>query len=82
MFSRFYTDRTQQQQAFGSHSGLGLTICRQIVQAHKGSIRAENRRSEPDEKVLGARFIVDVPRVTRGGAPTRPRKRRGEGARA
>ena len=72
VFERFYTDRTQQAQAFGSHSGLGLTICRQIVHAHKGRIRAENRRSGGG--VLGARFVITLPRVTRGGGPSRPSK--------
>jgi len=81
VFDRFYTDRTQQQQAFGNNSGLGLTICRQIVEAHKGNIYAENRRSGPDGKVLGARFVVEVPRVTQGGAPSRPKRKRGEKSR-
>ena len=77
VFERFYTDRTEQKQAFGSHSGLGLTICRQIVEAHKGTIRAENRTGG-NGKVLGARFVVELPRVTEGGAPSRPsRKERG-----
>ncbi len=36
--------------------GLGLTICRAIVQAHGGTIRAENRAYG------GARFIFSLPR--------------------
>ena len=74
VFERFYTDRAQQALDFGSHSGLGLTICRQIVQAHRGTIRAENRLS-PEGLVIGARFVVELPRVTRGGAPNKPSAR-------
>ncbi len=60
IFERFYTERPKGAQ-FGSHSGLGLAICRQIVTAHKGDIRAENIAT--DGNVDGARFIVRVPRV-------------------
>jgi two-component system sensor histidine kinase ChvG len=42
IFQRFYTDRPEGEH-FGDHSGLGLSISRQIMDAHKGSIRAENR---------------------------------------
>jgi len=75
VFSRFYTDRTAQSpiadlDSFGSHSGLGLTICRQIVTAHKGTIHAENRR-DADGKIEGARFVIELPRATQGGAPSR-----------
>ncbi|MEM9600619.1 MAG: ATP-binding protein, partial [Pseudomonadota bacterium] len=59
----------------GSHSGLGLAICRQIVQAHKGRIWAENRTTD-DSTVAGARFIVELPRQTTGGAPDAPRRKR------
>lgn len=38
--------------------GLGLTICRAIVEAHGGRIRAENRRDG------GARFVFSLPRGT------------------
>ena len=58
IFERFYTERPKGAQ-FGSHSGLGLAICRQIVSAHKGTIRAENR--ENDGEVVGAIFIIDLP---------------------
>jgi two-component system sensor histidine kinase ChvG len=62
IFDRFYTDRPTQ--SFGQNSGLGLSISRQIVEAHGGRIRAENRvtadaGSEP--RVLGARFVIRLP---------------------
>ncbi len=61
IFERFYTDRPHQ--GFGQNSGLGLSISRQIVEAHGGRIWAENRTlDEADgEKVLGARLIFSLP---------------------
>lgn len=59
IFERFYTERPKGAQ-FGSHSGLGLAICRQIVTAHKGFVFAENRVDGED--VLGARFTINLPR--------------------
>ena len=59
IFERFYTARPRGQ-AFGGNSGLGLSIARQIVEAHGGRIRAENRLG-PDGAVLGARFTVTLP---------------------
>ena len=63
IFERFYTDRPHQ--GFGQNSGLGLSISRQIIDAHGGRIRAENRMgvaTGPDgPKVLGARFVVRLP---------------------
>jgi two-component system sensor histidine kinase ChvG len=61
VFERFYTQRPKGAQ-FGSHSGLGLAICRQIITAHKGRIFARNRVSEVDSSVQGAEFIVEVPK--------------------
>ena len=46
IFERFYTDRPHQ--GFGQNSGLGLSISRQIVEAHGGRIRAENRMGVVD----------------------------------
>ena len=59
IFQRFYTQRPQGQ-AFGANSGLGLSIARQIVEAHKGRIWAENR---PEG---GARFLVELPLAAEG----------------
>jgi len=60
IFERFYTDRPNQ--GFGQNSGLGLSISRQIVEAHRGRIRAMNRPDPADpERPLGARFVVWLP---------------------
>jgi two-component system, OmpR family, sensor histidine kinase ChvG len=63
VFERFYTDRPHQ--GFGQNSGLGLSISKQIVEAHGGSIWLENRPGPADEEgeetVAGARFIVRLP---------------------
>ncbi len=61
IFDRFYSERPAGER-FGQHSGLGLSICRQIVEALKGRIAAENVVS-PDGRVRGARFMVTLPRV-------------------
>lgn len=62
VFKRFYSERPVQQ--FGNHSGLGLAISKQIIEAHQGVIWAENIRAdgaEPDSPPLGARFVVGLP---------------------
>lgn len=58
VFDRFYTERPEGEK-FGTHSGLGLSISKQIVTAHRGRIHAEN--VERDGRVTGARFIVSLP---------------------
>jgi two-component system sensor histidine kinase ChvG len=61
IFDRFYSERPQGEK-FGQHSGLGLSISRQIVEALLGQISAENVRDGAG-KVLGARFIVRLPKA-------------------
>lgn len=61
VFDRFYSERPAGEE-FGQHSGLGLSISRQIVEGLKGSIAAENRRDDTG-LVLGARFVVRLPRA-------------------
>ncbi len=63
VFQRFYSERPDSED-FGQHSGLGLAISRQIVEAHGGRIWAENLRppeAEPDSPPQGARFQVALP---------------------
>ncbi len=63
IFERFYTERPEAQ-GFGNHSGLGLSISKQVIQAHGGKIYAENVREPgdpPGASPRGARFIVELP---------------------
>ena len=59
IFERFYHDRPESEK-FGIHSGLGLSISRQIVETHGGEIRAENRPGG-DHRPAGARFLISLP---------------------
>lgn len=62
IFKRFYSERPPGQ--FGEHSGLGLAISKQIVEAHGGVIWAENihpTEADATSTPLGARFVVGLP---------------------
>jgi two-component system sensor histidine kinase ChvG len=63
IFERFYTDRPHQ--GFGQNSGLGLSISKQIIEAHGGRIWAENRAgpagADSEPTIAGARFVVRLP---------------------
>ncbi|MEZ5737350.1 MAG: stimulus-sensing domain-containing protein [Novosphingobium sp.] len=56
VFERFHSLRPVGED-FGSHSGLGLAIARTIVEAHDGTLTAQDRI---DGKP-GARLLIDLP---------------------
>ena len=62
VFARFYTDRPEQE-GFGKHSGLGLSISKQIIDAHGGKIWAEN--AEAEGEITGARVVIQLPELPR-----------------
>lgn len=62
VFERFYTDRPESED-FGQNSGLGLSISRQIIEAHAGQIDVKNVISEKDGSILGACFEICLPLV-------------------
>jgi two-component system sensor histidine kinase ChvG len=68
IFQRFYTDRPDGEH-FGDHSGLGLAISKQIVEAHHGTIEAHNRTDRS-----GAIFTVMLPRAAGERSAARARK--------
>ena len=59
VFQRFYTSRPRGA-AFGGNSGLGLSIARQIAEAHGGSLTAANR-TDADGAITGAIFTLVLP---------------------
>jgi two-component system, OmpR family, sensor histidine kinase ChvG len=62
VFQRFYTSRPKGA-AFGGNSGLGLSIARQIAEAHGGELHAENRK-DADGRVIGALFVLTLPEAS------------------
>jgi two-component system sensor histidine kinase ChvG len=73
IFDRFYTDRPEGY--FGKNSGLGLSISKQIVEAHRGRIWAENRYGSAvaqrggERPVEGAAFVVRIPALAEDWEP-------------
>jgi two-component system sensor histidine kinase ChvG len=61
IFERFYSERPRGER-FGQHSGLGLSISKQIIEGLRGRISAENRR-DAEGRVIGARFVVRLPKA-------------------
>lgn len=59
VFKRFYTSRPEEH--FGRNSGLGLSISRQIVDVHDGTIRAANKPGPAPGTQGGAIFTVRLP---------------------
>ena len=57
IFERFYSERPEGEH-FGEHSGLGLSICQQIIHAHAGIIETKNNEEG------GAKFIIILPKAT------------------
>ena len=62
IFDRFYTERPPGEK-YGTHSGLGLSISKQIVEAHRGMIWAENCKDASGART-GARFCIRLPAAT------------------
>lgn len=63
IFDRFYSERPAGEK-FGTHSGLGLAISKQIVQGLGGRIGAVNRRDVEEPDTPGARFVLTLPRLS------------------
>jgi len=60
IFNRFYrVDKARSRDEGGS--GLGLSICRQIAEAHKGTIEVQSKLS------VGTRFKIRIPLIPNDG---------------
>ncbi|MDA0238679.1 MAG: sensor N-terminal transmembrane domain-containing protein [Proteobacteria bacterium] len=80
IFERFYQERPADEK-FGTHSGLGLSISKQIVEAHGGKIWAENIVMD-DGTISGARFIIRLPQQEKSAAKKASEKKPGPAKRA
>jgi len=57
LFEKFYRVREHEGKASGT--GLGLTICKQIIQGHTGRIEVKSKMG------VGTSFTIHLPRVSR-----------------
>lgn len=64
IFERFYSERPKDEK-FGTHSGLGLSISKQIAEAHGGTLKAANR-TDAAGRIIGARFTLRLPAARQG----------------
>ncbi|MDR3440388.1 stimulus-sensing domain-containing protein [Telmatospirillum sp.] len=71
IFDRFYSERPKAEK-FGTHSGLGLSISKQIAEAHGGTLTASNRTA-PDGTIKGACFTLRLP-AANSGSPATPQR--------
>jgi two-component system sensor histidine kinase ChvG len=62
VFERFYTDRPASED-FGQNSGLGLSISRQIIEAHGGTLSVKNVISPKTNEISGACFVICLPLI-------------------
>ena len=62
IFERFFTERLKKEE-FGQHSGLGLSIVKQIIDAHSGEIKVENRFGL-NKRIIGAKFTIILNKLT------------------
>ena len=57
IFERFYSDRPSEEK-FGKHSGLGLSIVKQILEKHNAKIFADIIYDE-NQNSAGAKFTIE-----------------------
>ena len=58
VFERFYSDRLDKSR--NKHTGLGLSIAKQIIESHDGIISVENYTKN---EIKGAQFKIQIPRI-------------------
>ena len=58
VFERFYSDRLDKSR--NKHTGLGLSIAKQIIESHDGIISVENYTKN---QIKGAQFKIQIPRI-------------------
>ncbi|WP_227711047.1 sensor histidine kinase [Novosphingobium ovatum] len=69
VFERFHSLRPATED-FGAHSGLGLAIARTIIEAHDGTLTAQEPRIDRDHGRIGARLVIRLPAYAPPGEET------------